>query len=143
MQQQTNFEIRVLAISALAMGVLVFAGCSKAKAPVAEAPAAAPTQQNTTPSSDAPAATQNPTPIIEHSAAAPQQVVSRPAIPVKNGEPDLDELNRALIRWVVGNRRPPANFADFAATAGVTIPPAPPGKKYVIAKNMHVQLVPQ
>ena len=66
-----------------------------------------------------------------------------PAAAKPNGEPDLAELNRGLIRWIVRNRRPPANFQDFAATAGVTIPPAPPGKKYVIAQNMHIQLVNQ
>lgn len=58
-----------------------------------------------------------------------------------NGEPDLKELNRSLLRWILGNRRRPKNFEDFAATAGVVIPPPPTGKKYIIAKDMHIQLV--
>ncbi|HET7624665.1 MAG TPA: hypothetical protein VFM25_05310 [Verrucomicrobiae bacterium] len=58
-----------------------------------------------------------------------------------NGEPDLTELDRYLRRWLVQNRRRPANFEEFAATAGITIPPPPPGKKYIITKRMHVQLV--
>lgn len=58
-----------------------------------------------------------------------------------NGEPDLSELDRYLRRWLVQNRRRPANFEEFAATAGITIPPPPAGKKYVITKRMHVQLV--
>jgi len=62
-------------------------------------------------------------------------------VAASNGEPDLGELNRAMLRWLGRNRRTPANFDDFAATAGVAIPPAPAGKKYVIAKDMHVQLV--
>ncbi len=58
-----------------------------------------------------------------------------------SGEPDLAELNRSLLRWILANRRRPASFADFAATANVTIPPPPAGKKYVLGKNMHIQLV--
>jgi hypothetical protein len=60
-----------------------------------------------------------------------------------NGEPDLSELDRHLRRWLVQNRRRPANFEEFAATAGIAIPPPPAGKKYVITKRMHVQLVNQ
>lgn len=56
-------------------------------------------------------------------------------------EPDLAELNRAMRRWLIANRRPPKNFGEFAATAGVPIPPPPAGKKYIIAPNMHVELV--
>jgi hypothetical protein len=37
----------------------------------------------------------------------------------------------------------PANFDEFAATAGVPIPPPPAGKKYFLAKDMHIQLVNQ
>ncbi len=55
--------------------------------------------------------------------------------------PDLGELNRGMIRWIVANRRRPNNFEDFAATANMTIPPPPPGKKYVIDDTMHIQLV--
>jgi hypothetical protein len=60
---------------------------------------------------------------------------------VTNAAPDLVELRRALARWLVRNRRPPANFEDFAATAGVVIPPPPAGKKYVITKRMEILLV--
>lgn len=65
------------------------------------------------------------------------------APPPTNGQPDLSELNRAIRRWLIANRRAPKNFDDFAATAGVSIPPAPPGKKYILSQNMHVQLVDQ
>ena len=59
-----------------------------------------------------------------------------------DGQPDLPEMNRDLIRWVMGHRRTPATFEEFAATAGVTIPPPPPGKKYMInRKDMHIVLV--
>jgi hypothetical protein len=66
------------------------------------------------------------------SAAAAEQ----PAV-----QPDLPELNRSLMRWMMGHRRAPKDFEDFASTAGVTIPPPPAGKKYVIRKDMHIALV--
>ena len=55
--------------------------------------------------------------------------------------PDLGELNRDLLRWILSNRRKPASFEDFSATAGVVIPPPPEGKKYVIGGNMQIKLV--
>ncbi|HEY1661584.1 MAG TPA: hypothetical protein VGI03_04135 [Verrucomicrobiae bacterium] len=74
------------------------------------------------------------------SSQAATQAQTNPAA-ASNGQPDLAELQRSLIRWIVGNRRMPANFEDFAATAGVKIPPPPPGQKYIITSNMHIQLV--
>ena len=66
-----------------------------------------------------------------------------PAAPATNvvAAPDLGELNRDLLRWILRNRRKPASFEDFSATAGVVIPPPPAGKRYIIAKDMHIQLV--
>jgi len=60
-----------------------------------------------------------------------------------NSAPDLAPINRTLIRWIISNKRRPASFEDFAATADSPIPPAPAGQKYVIGANMHVQLVSQ
>ena len=70
---------------------------------------------------------------------ATQSVTTVTATP--SVEPDLSELNRELRRWMVRNQRPPKNFEDFAATANVQISPPPPGKKYVIDRQMHVILV--
>ena len=58
-----------------------------------------------------------------------------------NGEPDMAELNRSLLRWVLKNKRRPNNFEDFAATAGVAIPPPPAGKKYLLGSDMKIQMV--
>jgi hypothetical protein len=58
-----------------------------------------------------------------------------------DGQSDLKALNRCMVRWLIANKRRPKDFADFAATAGVPIPPPPAGKKYVIGKDMHIVLV--
>jgi hypothetical protein len=76
-------------------------------------------------------------------APAPGNVESAATNQVPAGEPDVAELNRDLLRWVLKNKRTPTSFEDFAATSGVSIPPAPPGKKYILAKDMHIKLVQQ
>jgi hypothetical protein len=58
-----------------------------------------------------------------------------------DGQPDMKELNRCLMRWLFANKRRPKDFADFAATAGVAIPPPPAGEQYVIGKDMRIVLV--
>lgn len=58
-----------------------------------------------------------------------------------DGQADIKALNRCLVRWLIANKRRPKDFADFAATAGVPIPPPPAGKQYAIGKNMHIVLV--
>jgi len=103
--------------------VLCASGCGKKAAQPVAPPSAPATSQ--APAQSAPAA----------------QPSTPPA--VQNGQPDLGEINRTLIRWLIRNKRRPASFEDFAATADTPIPPAPAGKKYVIAANMHVQLVNQ
>ena|SRR6185437_12693778 len=83
-----------------------------------------------------------PAPIAQPQAqpAAQAQASTQPAAQ-QNAEPDLANINRTLIRWLIRNKRRPTSFEDFAATADTPIPPAPAGKKYVIGANMHVQLV--
>jgi hypothetical protein len=126
--KQTWFQSSTPVYLALVVGVLLFAGCGKAKKSAAETPASSPESVKQAETDHLPVAT--PTP-----AAAPALATA------PNGEPDLKELDRSLLRWLMRNRRKPASFEDFSATAGVAIPPPPAGKKYVIAKNMHIQLV--
>jgi hypothetical protein len=57
--------------------------------------------------------------------------------------PDLNQLHRAVLRWILSNRRPPKDFEDFAATTDYQIPPPPLGKKYALDKHMHVILLDQ
>ena len=52
-------------------------------------------------------------------------------------------MERALVGWVIRNHQRPKSFEAFVAASGIQVPPPPAGKKYVIAKNMHIVLVDQ
>jgi hypothetical protein len=109
--------------------VLSSTGCRKAGSPASNVSGA---------ESNAVVAAQDHEPVYSPTPAAAAPTVT------PNGEPDLGELNRSLLRWVMANRRKPASFEDFAATANVTIPPPPAGKKYAInPSTMHIVLVNQ
>lgn len=69
-----------------------------------------------------------------HEPPSPKVAAGNPLV-TPTGEPDLAELNRCLLRWMVGNRRQPATFEEFAASANMTIPPPPEGMKYSIDKK--------
>jgi len=59
------------------------------------------------------------------------------------GQPDFPEMNRDVRRWLLRNRRAPKDFAEYAASATIQIPPPPAGKKYALDKHLHVILVSQ
>lgn len=54
------------------------------------------------------------------------------AAPSATQAAELQPLNRALLQWILQNRRHPTNFAEFAASANIKIPSPPPGKKYIL-----------
>jgi hypothetical protein len=110
------------------ISVLALAGCSKSQAPT---PTSTASPQDTTQTQTA-----TPQPSVQQT---PGTATTQGA--ATNGQPDLASLQRTLIHWVVGHRRRPANFEEFAATAGVTIPPPPPGQKYFITDRLHIELV--
>ena len=56
---------------------------------------------------------------------------------------DIHNMERVLVGWVIRNHQRPKSFEEFVASAGIQVPPPPAGKKYVIAKNMHIVLVDQ
>ncbi len=68
------------------------------------------------------------------------QAVASASQPAAQAAPNLDEITRQVRRWILKNQRPPKNFEDFAATTSYQIPPPPPGKKYVLNRQMHVVL---
>jgi len=54
---------------------------------------------------------------------------------------DLAQMTRDLKRWVVGTKERPTSFEEYVAKSKATVPPAPPGKKFAISKEMRVILV--
>jgi hypothetical protein len=47
-------------------------------------------------------------------------------------EANLNQLSRAMRKYIAGSRSLPKDFNEFLAKSGVQPPPPPPGKKYVI-----------
>ena len=120
---------------ALVLGVALFAtGCGKSKAP------ATPVPQPPAPSAQQADTNQ----VSVNTPATPPEIPAPPNVTTNaaaNAAPDMGQLQRALGMWLVRNRRVPANFEEFAATAGITIPPPPPGKKFIITKRMQIMIV--
>jgi len=57
--------------------------------------------------------------------------------------PVLAQLTRNLRRWIAANKQVPKSFEDFAAKAGLNVPPPPVGMMYALSKEMRVILVDQ
>jgi len=71
--------------------------------------------------------------------AAQSQPVAQTAVQAES-QPDMQALDQAARLWMIRNRRRPTDWDDFAAHAGIQIPPPPPGKKYYLTKDMRVLL---
>jgi hypothetical protein len=118
-------------VLAVVVGLAVVAtGCSKVKSTSIQVPASSSVENTNPPSTTTQTIYQQP------AQANPATAAVQPA-----AGPDLRELDRGLIRWIVSNRRRPGSFEEFAATANITIPPPPTGKKYAFDHTMHIQLV--
>ena len=61
--------------------------------------------------------------------------------PAADGQVDVAEIQRSVIRWIVSHHARPADFAAFAASADMKIPPPPAGKKFILTPDMHVKVV--
>ena len=79
---------------------------------------------------------------------APPAAAPRPANPVNlPPAPDGDvnatlaQLTRELHRSMIGAKKLPASFEEFAASRNLNAPPPPAGKKYAISKQWRVELV--
>ena len=80
-------------------------------------------------------------------AAAPRPVTCRAAtqLAARRQEPicqtrDIHQngANRVLVGWIISHHNRPKSFEEFVADTQIQVPPPPPGKKYVIAHNMHI-----
>jgi hypothetical protein len=117
------------------IAVLSCNGCSKSKPPTTQAPVQQPvTDTNQTSAAVAPQASAAMTPAPED-APSPTVIAASPS-----GGADLRELNHAYIGWVIQNGRHPKSFDEFVATSGMSVPPPPTGKKYIIDKNGFINL---
>ncbi len=135
---------RAIVFALILTATLSFTGCGKPKPPSTQTTADQNTNQAAADQNTSQAAADH-MPVSEQPSAT-TSAATPAATPVmastqKTGEPDLADLNHSLLRWVVGNQRRPNNFEEFAATADTPIPSPPAGKKFIIAKNMHIQLV--
>jgi hypothetical protein len=129
------------ALSALLLVGSLILGCKKE--PAVQATAAADTKAATKADNGAPEQGTISAPTF--SAAQPAAGAGEPA-QTAGAPPAADkavDLNREVRRWILGHRRPPKNFEEFAGSTAVQIPPPPPGKKYVLDKSMHVTLARQ
>jgi len=117
---------------ALILGAAMFAaGCGKGKSAGPAANATPPTQTNqaaAAPASPGSADNSPPTP-------------TAPAANADAAAPNMQELNRALIRYVIRNHLRPKTFEEFAANANIQIPPPPAGKKYILNQKGYIVLV--
>lgn len=66
-----------------------------------------------------------------------------PVATAPEGGADLRDLNHAYIRWVLQTRKHAKTFEEFVAASGISVPPAPAGKKYLIDKAGFIALVNQ
>jgi hypothetical protein len=113
----------MFSLAGIAAGV--FSGCKKHP----EAQAVAPPPNVSTASTPAAPSTPSPTTVQSPTPANP------PAATDPNAPPDVGRLSRQLRSWIVGHRRVPQNFEEFAASLNPPPPAPPPGKKYVIQKS--------
>jgi hypothetical protein len=54
---------------------------------------------------------------------------------IATAAPDLIALNHDYMGWVIQNNRHAKTFEEYVAASGISPPPPPAGKKYVIDKN--------
>jgi hypothetical protein len=113
---------------ALVLAVASFAGCSRKSSDASKTDSAQMVQNLNQASVQPP---------------QPEPASATPTVAQPGDQVSLAEINHAARFWMFRNRRRPTDWDDFAAHAGVTIPPPPPGKKYALSRDMRVTLVDQ
>jgi hypothetical protein len=124
---QIPIKILSLGVATLLTSMLFTCGCSR--------------KSSNTPVSQIPVQT-NPASESAYTTVVPQgqPIQGNASLVQTDGQPNLAELNRVARLWLLRNQRRPTGWDDFAAHAGVQIPPPPTGKKYVLSRSMRVTL---
>jgi hypothetical protein len=119
-----------IGIALLLASTLFVSGCSRKSGEMGNSQANAQTNQvvETAPPVGAP---------VPPAQSAPETT----SIVQADGQANMAELDRVARTWMLRNHRRPTSWEDFAANAGVQIPPPPPGKKYVVSRDMRVTLM--
>jgi hypothetical protein len=110
----------------LALVLAISAGCGKSNA---VAPSAAPPVVSS--------ATSTSTTTPQQTAGNPQPDAGTNGIP----KAELQAMNRALLGWMMQNKRHPKTFEDFASSTDFQIPTPPPGQKYALNQRGFIVLV--
>lgn len=108
-------------------------GCGKKQAPQATAVSPAGSQDQSQNSNGQTAAA----PDLSH--AVPPQLAAPSGADLQAR--NIHQMERVLVGWIISTHHRPNSFEEFVAATRIQVPPPPPGKKYVIAKNMHIILV--
>jgi len=120
-------SLRLLVCFTLAAGSLILSGCSKAPKPMAADPAVPAVAAGQPPAAVVPVPVHEPVPV-----------------PVGGNQPSpqtIHEMEKVLVGYMISQHHRPQSFEEFVAATKIQVPPPPPGKKYVIAQNMHIILV--
>ena len=120
------------AVTMAALGCLLI-GCGKKQAPQASAVPPADVQ-NQSQNQNGQAAV---APDLSH--AAPPQLAAPSGADLQAR--DIHQMERVLVGWIISTHHRPQSFEEFATATHIQVPPPPAGKKYAIAKNMHIVLV--
>lgn len=128
-REPRSFQLGKHGCVALMALVLAVVGCGKKQPPQAAAPPA-PAAGN----QNAPA-----TPASQPTHTEPPQL----AAPAGNDlqAKSIHQMEKVLVGWVISHHHRPKSFEEFVAESRIQVPSPPPGKKYVIANNMHILLV--
>jgi hypothetical protein len=113
-------------VALLGAALLLVAGCSKS---------------NTPPPTPPPASDVTNTPTASTGAAPITYAPAMGATNASDTQTEVQTLNKALLGWMIKNRRHPQDFAEFASTANIQIPTPPPGKKYTLNQRGFITLV--
>jgi hypothetical protein len=100
----------------------ILVGCGHKTAANSNGPTVTPDDSNPAPAP--------PSQSVDAASVAPVTVAAAP-----DGGADLRDLNHAYVGWIIQTHQRAKSFEEYVAASGVSVPPPPAGKKYVIDGN--------